>query len=224
MIKYFVRLEQASDQYWSVDEWKDFVCEDFDENVVLLGNHDYNAHEEASWWADAKNISDVLSWYTADAVDQFISELEDSYGKDKLYEIFDFYHNNNYEADDVEMMIKIVETIYPGFKLSHGIIRGNNQGDWQAYVCLDGEVDVDLLEDWYFGNVYDATLYEVNTDELEEDEDPETIDYLIYGDDMCCEQITDSEYWKMYRAGLVESFIKLFGLPEDADLTVDEDQ
>ena len=216
MIKYFVKLDQAPDLYWGTDdEWKSFVCEDFDENVVLLGNRDYNSHEEASWWKTAKYISDELAYS-----DDLVGSLENEFNADKLARIWNFYQNNNYDADDIEMMKKIVEIMYPGLELISGTIRGSNQGDWQDYVCVADEVNPNLLEDWYFGNVYEATLYEVDTDDLEEDEDLD--DYEIYGEAVENQVVPGTEYWDLRAKGLETGFKSLFGLDETDDLTVDE--
>ena len=218
MIKYFVKLGQAPDFYWSDDEWKDFVCQDFDENVVLLGNRDYSEHAEASWWKDAEEIAEQFDY--CEEVGDFIANLGE-YSPDKLREIWDLYQTGKYYTDDTEFLIKIAEIIYPGIHLETGTIRGSMQGDWQDYVCVADEVDTNLLEDWYFGNVYDAALYEVNTEDLDEDDDP--TDYEVFGEETDSAVISDTEYWKLRSEGLEDAFKRLFNLPADADITVDEE-
>lgn len=218
MIKYFVKLGQAPDFYWSSDEWKDFVCQDFDENVILLGNRDYRELAEASWWKDAEEIAEQFD-YCAEVGD-FIANLGE-YSPDKLREIWDLYQTGKYYTDDTEFLIKIAEIIYPGIHLETGTIRGSMQGEWQDYVCVADEVDTNLLEDWYFGNVYDAALYEVNTEDLDEDDDP--TDYEIFGEETDNAVISDTEYWKLRSEGLEAAFKQLFNLPADADITVDEE-
>lgn len=41
--------------------WRDYVdCENFDEEVVLTGNRDYNNFSEASWYQRTKEVLDDI--------------------------------------------------------------------------------------------------------------------------------------------------------------------
>ena len=44
--------------------WRDYVdCENFDEEVVLTGNRDYNNFSEASWYQRTKEVlDDIDAW------------------------------------------------------------------------------------------------------------------------------------------------------------------
>ena len=76
--------------YGRSHDWEDYVCENFDENVVLTGNDRMYEVEEASWWKQAKHISEELGEYPDD-VDDFIADYNMYYGgvpEETLREIF----------------------------------------------------------------------------------------------------------------------------------------
>ena len=216
MTKYTVKLEYLEDNYyWNDDSWKDFVCQDFDENVVMLGNRDYSEITEASWFKDACELVDELDNYD-DSLEDLIDAYGDDYAADKLEDVYNAYQDCD-RSDDPEFLIKVAKILYPHLDLVYTTIRGSNQGDWQDVIYVSGCLDEGILADWYFGNVYDANLY-VRDEPLEDyDEDD-------YGEHDTSAVITDTEYWNMkHDFGSVEKgFAELFGVPVD-EITVIED-
>ena len=63
MAKYAICIEPSTDDYYWIDDmWKQYVDgEDFDEDVVILGDRDHSGIEEASWWSDVKEL---LEYFT----------------------------------------------------------------------------------------------------------------------------------------------------------------
>lgn len=172
--------------YGSSETWKDYVgCEDFNEQVVLYGNRDYSGIEEASWYQKAKEIVDDINNY-----DDYPDDMSEE-NKEKIREILDYSH------DDVP--VEVLRILYPDDEFKTGTIRGYSQGDWEDYI-VKGDVDVEQLEAYYFGNVVDIFV----KDNEEE-----------YGDVMTCDELWDAE-----REGYKKVFRERYGIPEDEELKI----
>lgn len=80
--------------YSTHDMWKDYVCENFDDNVVICGNKDFLSVQEASWWVKTIDlINDIDCDYTKEDKQQFLSDYEDDYeyNESTLKKIWDIY-------------------------------------------------------------------------------------------------------------------------------------
>lgn len=185
-----IRINTTGDGcYWlygGTDAWKDYVgCEDFNEQVVLYGNRDYSGIEEASWYQKAKEIIDDINNYD-DYPDDMSEENKEEIRKILLS-----------SCDDVPM--EVLRILYPDDEFKTGTIRGYSQGDWEYYI-VKGDVDVERLEAYYFGNVVDIFV----KDNEEE-----------YDDVMTCEELWDAE-----REGYEKVFRERYGIPEDEELEI----
>ena len=185
-----IRINTTGDGCWWLyngsEVWKDYVgCEDFNEQVVLYGNRDYSGIEEASWYQKAKEIVDDINNY-----DDYPDDMSEE-NKEKIREILDYSH------DDVP--VEVLRILYPDDEFKTGTIRGYSQGDWEDYI-VKGDVDVEQLEAYYFGNVVDIFV----KDNEEE-----------YGDVMTCEELWDAE-----REGYEKVFRERYGIPEDEELKI----
>ena len=132
--------------YGKSETWKDYVgCENFDEEVVLTGNRDYNGCTEASWYQRVKQILDDIDCY-----DEYPDNVSDEVNA-KLKELYDKCRR----TDDI--IVDVLKLLYPNDTFKTGTIRGYCQGDWQEYI-IKGDVDTDLLEAFYFGSISDITV------------------------------------------------------------------
>lgn len=129
--------------YGKSENWKDYVgCYDFDEEVVLSGNRDYNEYTEATWYKRAKDILNDIDCY-----DEYPNDLSEETNA-KLKELYDKCKC----TDDI--IVDVLKLLYPNDIFEEGIIRGYVQREWQEYI-VKGNVDTDLLEAFYFGKIAD---------------------------------------------------------------------
>ena len=225
MNRYVIKIRYCDDNYyWSDDTWKENVCADFDENIVIIGNRNAEGIEEATWWQEAKSVFNELDNYGGDRA-EFMSVFEDEYAADKLADIYDAYDLWD-GRDNSAFIAKIAEILFPGLSLKCGTIRGNSQGDWADVVYIEDELpDIDILEAWYFGDVYDVGVYDVTDVDPEIlDDEYELRDYISDEDWIEMRTIAYPELWELQRdpAGQKQAFIKEFGLPADSEIYIDE--
>lgn len=174
--------------YGKSETWKDYIgCEDFDEEVVLVGNRDYNNYTEASWYQRVKQILDDIDCY-----DEYPDNVSDEVNA-KIKELYDKCRR----TDDI--IVDVLKLLYSNDTFKTGTIRGYCQGDWQEYI-IKGNVDVDLLEAFYFGSISDITV----------DSD----------DDSFGDVITHDELWKAERGDLKEYFRERYDLSEDEEIHI----
>ena len=170
MPKYAVVIKYNTDEYyWDTDYWKDEVCEDFDEYVVIPDDNLRHDFQKASWWQDAKEIANLFAdmWNYEDT-DEFIADNSYICAKDKFLEIFDLYQKERYDYDDIDFVVAVANILFPFLNIEQGTIRGYHESEPVVYVA--DMVDLQVLEDWFFGNVYEVTGYELDTESMEEDE------------------------------------------------------
>ncbi len=217
MIKYAITVTY-DDRYYDFDDWKYNICEDFDENVVVVATRDTNGVENASWWIDAK---DVLSDIDYGDEEDFIYNNSGFCSKSKLKDIYALYEKEGSDTDDPEFIADVAMILYPFLNLKVSDIRGYHTSTDVVYVA--DAVDLDTLEDWWFGNIYLVSAYELDLDAMEEDEvDIEYLDLREvhdYGTEIAESdfQITQTEY--MHLDDALQTFASDFGLsPEDCVL------
>ena len=174
--------------YGKSETWKDYIgCEDFDEEVVLVGNRDYNNYTEASWYQRVKQILDDIDCY-----DEYPDNVSDEVNT-KLKELYDKCRR----TDDI--IVDVLKLLYPNDTFKTGTIRGYCQGDWQEYI-VNGDVDTNLLEAFYFGSISDITVDS--------------------NDDSFGDVITHDELWKAERGDLKEYFRERYDLSEDEEIHI----
>lgn len=184
---YIVKIvRETDDYYWLSDEWKEYVRDDFDNNVVLTGNKDYDGVTEAYWWINAKFL--VKDFDYANDEEQFIE-----YGMDedlvnvldlenKLHQIWGYLSDGNYSSDD-ECIYVVAQILHNELPIESGTIRGNMQREWQnVYYIDDGQLNLSVLGDWYFGYV-------------------NSIEALEDGDFVFSATISDTELWNLLNEG-----------------------
>jgi hypothetical protein len=198
-----IRIDNTGDGtcwlYGKNEMWKDYVCENFDDFVVVKGNRDYSEIAEAKWWKDAREIIDDLDCNgTMDIdVDDMVRYYD--YPKETIEKVIKAYDDCRY-SDDLDFVIEVVRLIHPEREIETATIRGYAQGEWQEVAYVKGKIHIETLENYYFGKIADVT---VNTDDDE------------YGD-----IITHDELWEMKRKGLKEELRKRYELPEDEEIVI----
>jgi len=159
------------------DEWKNYICDDFDEKVVCLRNREYSSIEEASWWVKAKQIIEDLD-YNDYSLSDFISAYSDEYSKNQLRTIYEEYQKC-YCSDDVDFIISVCETIIPGLELDTTVARGYTQSEWIEIVYVKDSINIPTFEAYFFGQ-----LTEIH---IQSDDGDDYFDYIR--DDECYELI-----------------------------------
>lgn len=187
-----IRIDNTGNGTWwlygNSKAWKDYVgCENFDEEVVLFGNRNYSGCTEASWYQKAKDILtdiDCYDEYPDDVNNNLKSKLKELYEKCRCTE---------------DILVDVIRLLNPSDTFKTGTIRGYCQGDWQEYI-VKGDVDIDLLETFYFGKIADIIV----TNEEES-----------FGD-----VITDDELWEAENGNLKEFMRKRYELSNDEEIHI----
>ena len=129
--------------YGKNEEWKMYVAEDFDENIILEGNNHLREITEASWY---KRVWEILNDYDS------YEELPDDLTEEQATEIKRLY-DECYHTEEIFM--DVLKVLYPNDVFKTGTIRGYSQGDWQDYIVKE-DVDINALENFYFGKISDV--------------------------------------------------------------------
>lgn len=240
MKRYLIMIDRTEDSWWwSGDDWKDEVCMDFDEHVVILGGRDYSDITEASWWNDATELIESLEYN--DDEEDFLADHRYEYAEDKLKDVFEAYRTNPGYSDDTDFIAEVAMILDPSLKLESVTLRGYRESV-DAVIEAD-IVDAEILEDWFFGDIYEVQLFELNTDDLAEviedslenddlavrTDDNGFIDPWVSSDDLL-EYYKDSEegtyplpessYWKM--TDKVKELAGYFGVPASETMIYEE--
>lgn len=198
-----IRINNTSDGtcwlYGKNEMWKDYVCENFDDFVVVKGNRDYSEIAEAKWWKDAREIIDDLDCNGTMDIDMDDMVRYYDYPKEKIEKVIKAYDDCRY-SDDLDFVVEVIKLIHPEREIEIATIRGYTQSEWQEVAYVKGKINIETLENYYFGKIADVT---VNTDDDE------------YGD-----IITHDELWEMERKGLKEELRKRYELPKDEEIII----
>ena len=136
--------------YGDSENWKDYVgCENFDEEVVLIGNREYSDCTEASWYQRAKEILNDIDCY-----DEYPDDVSEEVNA-AIKELYDKCRR----TDDI--IVDVLRLLYPEDTFKTGTICGYVQREWQEYI-VKGNVDTNLLEAFYFGKIADITVDDGN--------------------------------------------------------------
>jgi len=225
----FTNSDYCDYLYGRDDEWKSYVCDNFDEHVVLFGNSDLDELEDASWWEEAKDISEVLGEFVdeADFIEGYNTYYQ-SLPEEKLHEIYQVYDAWDGYINDTAFLIKLAGIVHPDLNLQQATLRGSMQSDWQRTVYDANFVDVHTLEDFYMGDVMEMRLYQLEAEDFtdcEIDEDFDLHEFLAeiidgkWVDDSPI--ISSTEYWNLRREGFDKSLARYFGIPEGSFEVID---
>lgn len=189
--------------YGGSEDWKMYVCDNFDEKIVVYGNYEYTNVIEATWWIDAKEIIDDLDYNGTD-----INEIEDvanyyGFTREIVEKIIKEYNECRY-SNDIDFIVKVANILYPKKKIEVGRLNGYMR-EWQyfAYASADFENDpTNLLEAYYFGKISEISI----------SKDDDTYYDIITHDDLW-----DMEYSEK---GLKESLRERYEIAKDEELKV----
>lgn len=205
---YTITIEDGSSLDWlyTNDEWKDYVCEDFDENVVLIGNERYiSSLEKASWWIEAKNLIDEMEniiyygdSFTNDNIEEFVDLFKREVDEDTLRKCAKEYIDCKY-SDDPEFVMLIAKLLHPELNLEFSELYGYSQSDWVDAIYNSANVNKDVLEAYVMGK-----LTEIH---IESDSGEDFWDTVI-----------DDELWKV--SNYKEFFRDRYGIPADEEIKV----
>lgn len=196
-----ITFDEAGDLsfLYNHDEWKEYVCEDFDEKVVVIGNREYASIEEASWWNKAKELIADLDNYDWDVDD--LMQYEDNYTKDQLERVYKAYQNCRY-SDDTEFIVEVAQIINPGLDLEQTTARGYNQSDWVEIVFVKDAIKVDTFAAYFFGQL---TEIHIETD-----------------DDDYWDHMLDSEVYELFNntSNVEKALRDRYGLKDDEPINI----
>lgn len=185
------------DYLYTNDEWKNYVCENFDEKVVLLKNRDCKEDGDADWWVKAKDIANDL-----DQLDEneFIEVYRDNYAEDTIIQMIKAYKRTDY-SDKPEFLMEIAKLCKPSLELEMTTIRGYVPSEWREVVYIKDAINIELLETYYFGK-----LTEIHVENEDND----------YWD-----TVTDDELYEMLNNGDVyQNFRARYDIPSDEDVVI----
>lgn len=181
MVMIRVKVEPAYDSDWLYydDAWKDYVCHDFDNKVVILTDSHHQDFCEADWWRDACIMDDALEEGYYDHSDDFGDYFVEYYGtydisgisKGKATVCAKLYGEWEGDPTDTEFIVELAEILHPELDLEIDSIRGSVQGDYAEVIYVAGSIDVDVLEDYYFGNLVCISVYSVYEDDDGDEEE-----------------------------------------------------
>lgn len=187
-----IRIDNTGDGtfwlYGEMEEWKNYIAENFDEKVVLYGNRYFNGRTEASWYKETEELLNILDCY---------DELPDELTEEQSMEIKRLYEECRCTED---IFMDVLKILFPDKTFKNGIIRGYNQDDWQYYIVEEG-VDIETLENFYFGKVSDVFVEGMEEDGF-------------------CDVITHDELWKVEREDMKEYFRKRYEIAEDEEIRI----
>lgn len=225
--EYCVEVNSAEYWEWDFKYYEDRVCSNLSAHAVILSDNYYLA--DAEWWNETStliyDIEDYLK--TADNAEDFTAKIRqanddiesDIYGSFDAFDdadissLYEMYKNNNNWIDD-ELIARVVEILHP-YDLTSATIYGKH-GE-SAFVIYDDEVDLDVLQAWLFGDIYELRLLCLDFDAIPADDsdlDAWSI-YAEYGDEQESEMITVDEFKKLCARGAYTAIPGYYGLTED---------
>lgn len=200
-MKWLITIDNGEKLDWLYlvdNEWQAYVDENLTEKMVLFS--DYDTIDKASWWNDAKEISDLFiecygRW------DRFKHHLVliNKYSQDTINELVRFGVEDVTETVREEYL-GILKIIKPELEFEQTTIRGDVQGEWADVIYIKDSLDIGLLESYYFGKLREIFVEN---------------DYESFAD-----VITDDEYFEYDKKGLKKSLIERFEIPEDDEIVL----
>ena len=180
------------------DEWKEYVSEDFDEKVVVIGNREYSSIEEASWWNKAKILISDLDNYEWD-IKEF-KHYDNEYTPEQLEKVYRAYQKCTY-SDDTDFIVEVAKIVNPGLELEQDTARGYNQSDWVEIVYVKNSIKVDTFAAYFFGQLTEIHI---------ETEDDNYWDHML-----------DSEVYELFKGDKVEETLRSrYGINSNEQINV----
>lgn len=224
MTKYAITITYDQDGFFS----QDYLDDDYlRESVVIIGERGYEICADADWWKDANDIITDIGYDIDEPFDDYMENNSSLCAEDKLKDIYDVYHDNNWDTDDMEFIAKVAEILYPFLHLEVDSISGYHE--YADVIYEQGAVDIDDLEDWVFGNIFLVDAYELDTAAMEEDgvamDDLSIDDVQEYGTSVeGTYPITETYYYHNHREpDFISKLASNFGLPAEDCIIVEAD-
>lgn len=121
------------------DKWKDYVCEDFDEHVVIFRSKNRKVIEKAKWYKEAREILESIEnggsipeGFDCDCIESFDEE-----GKNLINILHFLYPDRNYKY----------------YEITHG-----DELDWIECI-VDDVVDPCRLTEIYYKKIVDIEIH-----------------------------------------------------------------
>ena len=156
--------ENPSEYFYDNDDWKSYVCDNFDENVVIYKSSEGKSSllENASWYKQAKKLVVDLEYHYDE--DDFMDEYKDTYSEDKLNRMIKIYNTVDTE---IEMIKEFINILYPNIKLVDTTIRDFDGRVWDDILYIEDSLDENELEDYMYGNLVDIALLDEDKNVIE---------------------------------------------------------
>lgn len=124
---------------YEFDKWKDYVCEDFDEHVVIFRSKNRKVIEKAKWYKEAREILGSI---------ENGDNIPDGFDYDCI-ESFDEEGNN---------LINILHFLYPDRNYKYYEITHGDELDWIECI-VDDVVDPCRLSEIYYKKIADIEIH-----------------------------------------------------------------
>lgn len=124
---------------YEFDKWKDYVCEDFDEHVVIFRSKNRKVIEKAKWYKEAREILESI---------ENGDNIPDGFDYDCI-ESFDEEGNN---------LISILHFLYPDRNYNYYEITHGDELDWIECI-VDDAVDPCRLTEIYYKKIVDIEIH-----------------------------------------------------------------
>lgn len=175
-----VKINDQSSLDWlydAYDSWKDYVCEDFDETFVLIGNHNMYTQASADWYKRAKSLLDDM-----DCTDELetLSASDYKISDDILKLAIKYYQTHECIHNELIKIKDLIEIMNPDDTFNIDSIHGYSQGDWQTVLYKSTNMPeniIDTLSTYYFGK-----LVEIIIEHDEADDEPVVVGCMSHDD------------------------------------------
>lgn len=124
---------------YEFDKWKDYVCEDFDEHVVIFRSKNRKVIEKAKWYKEAREI------------------LESIENGDNIPDGFDYDCIESFDEEG-KNLISILHFLYPDRNYNYYEITHGDELDWIECI-VDDAVDPYRLTEIYYKKIVDIEIH-----------------------------------------------------------------
>ena len=185
--------------YNKYESWKDYVCDNFDENVVLYGNsRDIPDITEASWYT---KYDDIIEDAEQMSREEFKLNYIDEYSLTQIHNIYNIVNFSNKES---ELIIKeVVEQLDPSIELESTTLHGmSSASDWKNAIYIKDSINTSKLANFLFGDIISVDIYN-------DENEIEQTDYFEY----------DNELFND-RSKIKENLRNYYDIPQNEELVV----
>ena len=124
---------------YEFDKWKDYVCEDFDEHVVIFRSKNRKVIEKAKWYKEAREI------------------LESIENGGSIPEGFDYDCIESFDEEG-KNLINILHFLYPDCNYNYYEITHGDELDWIECI-VDDAVDPYRLTEIYYKKIVNIEIH-----------------------------------------------------------------